>query len=531
MSILDVFDAHPWFRGGADWLAWRAFLAASHGLPMSDEEYAIFCECTGRKDPPTRQVDEAWVICGRRARKSAVGSFIGCYHAAYRDYEVHLAPGESARILLMAKDLDEAAQMHSYSSAILTDPSLEWMLAKSPKADEIHLTNRTHLKIRAAKITGGRSRAIAVALLDEIAFFPNVGSAHSDEEIIRGIRNAMSNIPAALLLCMSSPYAERGELYRAYLKYYGVELPDILVWKAPTLRMHKTKAIVAFVAKEYKKDVVAANAEVGAEFRKDVLTFIPREAVMACVVKGRRALPPCDLSKVADPSSYDKPRFNYWAFVDTTGGTSDSFSVAIAHWDPEIEAPGGAKGKAVLDFVREWKPDPQAGKLSPEETTKKVAEEIKRFGLDWCTGDAYAGEWPRERFAKNGIRYQVSTRTKHEIYKQSLPALNSGRVELLDDEKLIDQLCDLDRRVTPQGKEIIDHPPNGHDDLINAAAGALLEAYNHGQYMEAPVAEEAPAKTTAEIVERELRESAKEISLMGREEVRDESLGDWQGWD
>src|SRR5688572_18277183 len=53
-TILDLFDALPWFKKKADWVAWRAFLAASFGLPMTEEEFAIFRECTGRTKAPTR---------------------------------------------------------------------------------------------------------------------------------------------------------------------------------------------------------------------------------------------------------------------------------------------------------------------------------------------------------------------------------------------------------------------------------------------------------------------------------------------
>jgi len=54
--------------------------------------------------------------------------------------------------------------------------------------------------------------------------------------------------------------------------------------------------------------------------------------------------------------------------------------------------------------------------------------------------------------------------------------LNSGLVELLDNPHLIGQLCALERRTARSGKDSIDHPPNGHDDLANAAAGALTGA-------------------------------------------------------
>jgi hypothetical protein len=52
--------------------------------------------------------------------------------------------------------------------------------------------------------------------------------------------------------------------------------------------------------------------------------------------------------------------------------------------------------------------------------------------------------------------------------------LNSGRVELLDHPRLHAQLLSLERRTARGGKDSIDHPPNGHDDLANAVAGALV---------------------------------------------------------
>jgi hypothetical protein len=44
---------------------------------------------------------------------------------------------------------------------------------------------------------------------------------------------------------------------------------------------------------------------------------------------------------------------------------------------------------------------------------------------------------------------------------------------LLDDDKLVNQIVALERRVARGGKDSIDHPPNGHDDLANAVAGVL----------------------------------------------------------
>ncbi len=49
--------------------------------------------------------------------------------------------------------------------------------------------------------------------------------------------------------------------------------------------------------------------------------------------------------------------------------------------------------------------------------------------------------------------------------------INSRRIELLDDARLINQLCALERRTARGGRDSIDHPPGAHDDVVNAVAG------------------------------------------------------------
>jgi len=51
--------------------------------------------------------------------------------------------------------------------------------------------------------------------------------------------------------------------------------------------------------------------------------------------------------------------------------------------------------------------------------------------------------------------------------------MNSGQVRLLDNPRLLQQLVSLERRAARSGNDIIDHPPNAHDDLANAVAGVV----------------------------------------------------------
>jgi hypothetical protein len=93
-------------------------------------------------------------------------------------------------------------------------------------------------------------------------------------------------------------------------------------------------------------------------------------------------------------------------------------------------------------------------------------------------GDRYGGEWPGERFAKLGIRYETLTKSKSDLYLDLVAFINSSRIELLDDTKLVNQLCALERRTARGGRDSIDHRPGYHDDIANAVAGVVIGAIN-----------------------------------------------------
>jgi hypothetical protein len=93
-------------------------------------------------------------------------------------------------------------------------------------------------------------------------------------------------------------------------------------------------------------------------------------------------------------------------------------------------------------------------------------------------GDRFAGEWARQAFGVAGIRYELSASPRSDLYRDALPLLNSRKALLLDDGRLLAQLCALERRAGRGGKDAIGPPPNALDDVANAAAGVLTLAAN-----------------------------------------------------
>ena len=450
-TILDVMDhpagLGPFFRGDT-WTAWRAFLAALFALPMGDDALALYRAHTGRQEPPAAVFTEAALVCGRRGGKSRVLALIAVYLATMRDFAPLLAPGEVATVAILASDRKQARSIFRFVLGMLDAvPSMRATMGRA--TDEVIPLpdRRVQIEIATASFRATRGYSYAAVLCDEIAFWRSEESANPDEEILAAIRPGLATIPGSMLLLASSPYSKRGALYKTFRRHFGEDGARVLVWRGSTREMNPGLD-PAVIAEAYEDDAVSAAAEYGAEFRNDIAAFVAREVVDAAVVPGRREAMPL-------------PSVRYVAFMDPSGGSADSFTLAIAHRSDEI---------AVLDVVREVRPP-----FSPESTVADFAELLKGYRIASVTGDRYAGEWPREQFRKHGISYELSEKPKSDLYRDLLPLLNSGKAELLDMPRLTQQLAGLERRTARGGRDSIDHAPGGHDDVANAVAGVLLK--------------------------------------------------------
>jgi hypothetical protein len=330
------------------------------------------------------------------------------------------------------------------------------MLAKlieRETADAFDLSNSVTIEVHPASAKTTRGYAVVAALLDEVAFFPTDDSANPDYDILDAIRPGMATIPNAMLLCASSPYARRGALWDAHRRHYGKDGDPVLVWRAPTRTMNPSVSQQVIDAAT-ERDPASAAAEWLAEFRSDIESFINREAVDACIAWDVRERAPMQSAR-------------YYAFVDPSGGSADSMSLAIGHREDDI---------VVVDALREIKPP-----FSPESVVGEFSALLKSYRVSKITGDRYAGEWPREHFREHGITYEPAAKAKSDLYRDLLPAINSRKLDLLDDARLLTQLVGLERRTARGGRDSIDHAPGAHDDLANAVAG-LAAVAKRGSY-------------------------------------------------
>jgi hypothetical protein len=366
------------------------------------------------------------------------------------DWSPFLTGGERGHVIIVAADRRQGQAIFRYLREMLSIPLLAGLIERET-AESIDLSNNITVEILSANFKTIRGRTVVAMLADELAFWAtDEGFANPDSEIIAAARPAMASVPGAMLLKASSPFARRGELWEDYRLYYGKDDAATLVWQATTKDMNPTVP-EAFLAKEFEKDPARASSEYSALFRSDIENFVSSDAVAACVVPGRYELPPQDNAV-------------HVAFLDAAGGSgADSMALCLAHRDGE---------RVVIDALREARPP-----FSPENIVATVfAPLLKSYRLTTATADRFAGQWVAERFRALGIEVQQSAKPKSDLYRDLLPMLNSGTIELLDNKRAIAQINSLERRVARGGRDSIDSPPGRNEDLANVIAGAACGA-------------------------------------------------------
>jgi hypothetical protein len=348
-------------------------------------------------------------------------------------------------ILVIAPDQRQAQISLDYISATLEASPVLSQLIESRTQWVLRLSNKIDIEVRSSDFRRLRGPTFIAVVCDESAFWYNEASANPDDEILAAVRPGLATTGGPLFM-ISSPYARRGELWRTFNRHHGPSGDPLILVARGASRTFNPTLRQSVVDRALDRDPASASAEYLAEFRSDIESFISLEAIGNCVVKGLYERPPI-------------PSQAYSAFADPSGGSADSFTLAIGHFDH-------ARQTVVLDCIREAKPP-----FNPSVVVAEYASLLKSYKVGHLVGDRYAGAWPVEAFDKLGVRYEQSAKPKSDLFVDLLPLINSARIHLLDHQKTLAQLCGLERRTARGGRDSIDHPPGGHDDLANAVAG------------------------------------------------------------
>lgn len=429
---------------GPSWSAWRTMLVAAAGERLTRPERKVFRQFTGRDREPGARVEEAAFIIGRRGGKDRAASVLAAYITGCCSHP-ELVAGERGVVLCIAPDQKQSAVTLGYVQAAFEQSPILSQLMANRTSDALELASGITVEVRAASFRRLRGVTCVAVIATEAAFWfdAETGSTNADVEILNAVRPTLATTGGPLII-ITSPYARRGETWSIYRKHFGVDGDPLVLVAQGASRDFNPTLPQRVVDRAMERDPASASAEYLAQFRTDIESFISREAVEAVVARGVRERAPL-------------PDQRYYGFIDPSGGSSDSMTLAIGHREGET---------AVLDLIREVRPP-----FSPESVTTSFAADLKRYRCRDPQMDRYGAEWVRSAFRKHGISARPAAKPKSGLYVELLAPINSGKVDLLDNDRLVAQLCSLERRTARSGKDSIDHPPTAHDDVSNCVAG------------------------------------------------------------
>lgn len=468
----------------------RMILKAIYGLELTPDEYGYWNafhgfgkfdhlgyleEVTGEFPYEPQEYEDITLIVGRRSGKSErISSFVVAYEALLGGHRSELSNQKQDPIYL------QVAQDLATAKANLRQFIVPW-IESSPigkreleKGQESFGRTADAVRLRTGIITVGpptiklRGQAIAVCAMDELAVWAkDKESANPDVEVEIAVRPAMSQFSKRKLIKTSTPWTEEGLLWEAqkvgtqgrFLQSAAnkAAAKSMLVLKAPTASMGNPKVPRAYLVQEQQRDANAYSREYLAEFAKSASGFLSPLLLRTSVAPRVRQRAP-------------KERMIYVATMDPAF-RRDAFAFCIGHME---------HGKFVLDYLdapRGTKEMP----LSPEIRMAAIARICHGYGVKLVTTDQYHDVSLQEVAAGNGLSvepYYLSGKVKNQVWGDFVGMLNQGKISLLDDEDLLEELMAMEKVLTPNGAVQIQ---GKRDDRATVVALCLHKALQYGE--------------------------------------------------
>jgi hypothetical protein len=256
-------------------------------------------------------------------------------------------------------------------------PILKQLMANRTQ-DALELTNGISIEVRPASFRKLRGPTYVAVIADELAFwYVDSSYANPDIEVLNAVEPGLATTGGPLILA-SSPHARRGVLWDLFKRHYGSDGDPLTLVAHGASRTFNPSLPQRVIDRALEKDRARASAEYLAEFRTDIEGFMSLEVVEACVSGYHELGPRSDVT--------------YRGFIDPSGGSEDSMTLAIAHKTPKPDE------MIVIDAIREARPP-----FSPEAVVDEFAALCKLYRITKITGDHFGGEFVKEPFRRHGL--------------------------------------------------------------------------------------------------------------------------------
>jgi hypothetical protein len=418
-----------------------------------------------------REYEDITLILGRRSGKSErISSFIVAYEALVGGHRAALQNKKQDPVFLqVAQDLDTA-------KANLRQFITHWLEMSPVGMRELKKGSSTASVIRMSTglITVGpptiklRSQAIAVCAMDELAVWPkDQASANPDVEVEIAVRPAMAQFPFRKLIKTSTPWSEEGLLWNAaqqgtqgYLLQHDERRSAsdrVLVLNAPTASMQNPVVPRSYLVQEQSKNANAFLREYLAKFAKSVTGFLSPALLRQSVTpRVRQRAPEAGIVYVATMD----PAFR-----------QDAFAFCIGHL---------RNGHFVLDYL-----DAPRGTrdmpLSPAIRMATIANICREYRVGLVTTDQYHDVSLLELAQQYHLALDpcyLTGKIKQQMWGDFLSILNQGKLRLLDDPELLEELLGMEQHLSPMGTMQIS---GRRDDRATVVALCVHKALQFGE--------------------------------------------------
>jgi hypothetical protein len=428
-------------------------LKSIYGRPLNDREREIYYRGTGRATYKVgTEQRESTIIAGRRGGKTTLAAIIACYEAS-RDHG--LPPGQDAYVMLLAPTLKQSRIAFRYIRKYFRNSPILSERVISMTKDEITLKNNVVIGCYACTNDGVRGRTVVAIICDEIAFWPTgEDAANPADEVLAALRPAMAAVCNAKLVKISTPFTKSGVLWEEFQRRSE---PEYLVWQVTTFEMNPT--ITPQMTKSYRRRSEEKYLrEYLAEFTDSINGWVPSEILNPCIVPGRVQLP-------------RQHGLNYVAALDPAS-RGHNFALVIVHQVPD--------GTIVVDLVRTWTGSTKIP-LPFESVLNEIKTILESYGISSAVGDQFNCDAIQQYLQKIGIMYEINVfgpQTRAQLFTGLKHLMVEGKIELLDDKALLQQLRNLTEQRSERG-QIDVRPSTGKDDQAVALALAASQVMKH----------------------------------------------------
>jgi hypothetical protein len=426
-----------------------ACLKSVYGLPLNEREREIYSRGTGRLTYEEKEQREATFITGRRGGKTGkLAAPIVCYEA-FRDHG--LPPGEDAYVMLLAPTLKQARIAFRYiRKYVRNSPILSKRIIRMTR-DEITLDNNVVIGCHACTQDGVRGRTVVAIVCDEIGFWASdEDAANPADEVLAALRPGMASVRNAKLIKISTPFTKSGVLWEEFQQRGELDYP---VWQVTTFEMNPT-ITPQMVESERQHSEEKYRREYLAQFTDSISSWIPSEILNPCIARGRRQLP-------------RQHGLNYVAAIDPAS-RGHNFALVILHQVPD--------GTVVVDLVRIWTGSAKVP-LPFEGVLNEIKSILESYGINSAVGDQFNCDAIQQYLQRIGITYNVNVfgpQTRAQLFSGLKHLMVQGKIEILDDKALLQQLRNLTEERSERGQIDI-RPSSGKDDQAVALALAASE--------------------------------------------------------